>query len=97
MTKVNQVIGTGTTLNKFIDKNGQEVFSRCVSYHLTQTDVRIFPPQTYHQMHGEYSVVRANQVKIELSDHRIIIPFDFGGTNLPVVVSSFVTEQWKRK
>ena len=44
VTKVNRVIGIGTTLHKFIDDNGQEIFLPCVSYHLTQTDVRLFSP-----------------------------------------------------
>jgi hypothetical protein len=60
VTKVNRVIGIGTTLNKFVDTKGQEVFLPCVSYHLTQTDVCLFSPQTCHQMHGGYSEVHSN-------------------------------------
>ena len=96
VTKVNRVIGIGTTLHKFIDNNGQEIFLPCVSYHLTQTDVRLFSPQTYHQMHGGHSMARAHQVEMKLSNHRIIIPVNLGGTNLPAVYNSFVTEQQKK-
>jgi hypothetical protein len=51
VTKVNKVIGIGTTIHKFTDTNENPVFLPCVSYHLPQTDVCLFSPQTYHQMH----------------------------------------------
>ena len=40
VTHVNRCRGIGTTLNKFRNKNGEEVFLTCVSYHLPETDVR---------------------------------------------------------
>ena len=52
VTKINHVIGIGTTLHKFKNNKGKDVFLPCVSYHLPTTDVRLFSPQTYHQMHG---------------------------------------------
>ncbi len=55
VTKVNKVIGIRTTNHKLTNINGNPVFLPCVSYHLPQTDVRLFSPQTYHQMHGGYS------------------------------------------
>jgi hypothetical protein len=57
VTKVNKVIGIGTTIHKLTDINGNPVFLPCVSYHLPQTDVCCFSPQTYHQMHGGYSEI----------------------------------------
>ncbi len=57
VTKVNQVVGIGTTIHKFTDVNGNPVYLPCVSYHLPKTDVCLFSPQTYHQMHGGYSEV----------------------------------------
>ena len=42
VTKVNRVIVTGTTLHKFIESNGQDILLPCISYHLTQTYVRLF-------------------------------------------------------
>jgi hypothetical protein len=50
VTKVNNVIGIGTTLHKFTDTKGFPVYLPCVSYHLPQMDVRLFSPHTYHQM-----------------------------------------------
>lgn len=44
VTKVNTVIGIGTTLHKFTDTKGLPVYLPCVSYHLPQTDVRLFSP-----------------------------------------------------
>ena len=49
VTKVNMVIGIGTTLHKFVDAagNGNNIYLPCVSYHLPSTDVRLFSPQVY--------------------------------------------------
>ena len=97
MTKVNRVIGIRTTIHKFIEINVQYIFLPCISYHLTQTDVCLFSPQNYHQMHDGHYVMKRNQVTMHLPFHRIHIPVDFGGTNLPVVHNSFVTEHQKRE
>ncbi len=60
VTKVNTVVRMGTTLHKFTDINGKPVYLSCVLYHLHETDVCLFSPQTYHQMHGGYSEVHSN-------------------------------------
>ena len=64
VTKVNKVIGIGTTIHKFVDTNGQSVFLPCISYHLPITDVRLFSPQTYHQLQGAQSIVRDCHVEM---------------------------------
>ena len=96
VTKVNKVIGIGTTLHKFTDTDGKPVFIPCVSYHLPQTDVRLFSPQTYHQMHGGYSEVYAESIQMKLRTSTISITIEQGLTNLPVVHDSFVSEKAKR-
>ncbi len=48
VTKVNTVVGIGTTLHKFTDINGNPVYIPCVLYHLPKTDVCLFSPQMYH-------------------------------------------------
>ena len=96
MTKVTWIVGTGTALHKFIESNGQDIFLPFISYHFTQTGVRLFSPQTYHQTHGGHSVVHGNQVTMHLPLHRIHIPVDCGGTNLSVVHNSFVTKHQNR-
>jgi hypothetical protein len=50
--KVNTAVGIGTTLHKFTDIKGNPVYLLCVSYHVPETDVCLFSPQMYHQMHG---------------------------------------------
>ena len=95
-TKVNRVIGIGTTLHKFIKNNGRCILFPSISYHLTQTDVHLFSPQTYHQMHSGHYVLQGNQVTMYLPFHRIQVPVDIGRTNLPVVRHSFVTEHQRR-
>ena len=96
MPKMNRVIGIVTNIHKFIDSNGQYIFLPCISYHLTQTYVRLFSPHTYHQMNGGNSVLKENQVTINLPFNRIQIPIDIGRTYLPMVHNSFVTEHQKR-
>ena len=96
VTKVNRVIGISTTLNKFVDTKGQEVFLPCVSYHLTQTDFRLFSPQTYHQMHGGYSEVHSNRVSMMLPNHQIDIGIHIEEANLAIVHDSFVSKVEKR-
>ena len=49
--KVSIVVVIGTNLHKFVDIKGNDVFLLCVSYHLKNTDVQIFYPQTYQQMY----------------------------------------------
>ena len=44
IAKVNKVIDIGTTLHKFVDNNGNDVYLPCVAYHLPSTDVRLFSP-----------------------------------------------------
>ena len=96
VNKVNMVIGIRTTLHNFIDSNGQDIFLPCISYHLTQTDLGFFSPQTYHQIHSGQYIVQGNQATIHLPNNRIHIPIDLGGTNLPVAHTSFVTENQKQ-
>ncbi len=96
VTKVNKVIGIGTKLHKFTNTDGKPVFLPCVSYHLLQTSICLFSPQTYHQMHGGYSKVYAQSIRIKLLTSTIRITIKQGLTNLPVVHDSFVSEKAER-
>ena len=96
VTRVNNVIGIGTTLHKFSDTKGNPVYLPCVSYHLPQTDVRLFSPQTYHQMHGGYSEVYGNCIKMLLNTSEIQIPIVREKHNLPVVFDSYVSPKVKK-
>jgi hypothetical protein len=96
VTKVNKVIGIRTTIHKFTDTNGNPVFLPCVSYHLPQTDVCLFFPQTYHQMHGGYSEVYGQSIQMKLRTSSIHIDIIQDQANLPVVHDSFVSEKAKR-
>ncbi len=94
---MNKVIGIGTTIHKFTDINGNLVFLPCVSCHLPQTDVHLFSPQTYHQMHGGHSEVYGQSIKMKLHTSSIHIDIIFWDqANLPVVHDSFVSEKAKR-
>jgi hypothetical protein len=90
------IIKIRTTLHKFTDTDGKPVFLRCVFYHLPQTYVRLFSPQTCHQMHGGYSKFYAESIQMKLRTSTISITIKQGLTNLPVVHDSFVSEMAKR-
>jgi hypothetical protein len=96
VTTVNTVVGIGTTLHKFTDINGNPVYLPCVSYHLPKTDVRLFSPQTYHQMHGGYSEVHSNCIRMLLKTSTIEIQIVREEHNLPVVFDSFVSGKAKK-
>ena len=96
VTKVNRNIGIRTNLHNFIERNVQDILLPCISYHLTQIDVQLFSPHTYHQIHGGHSIVHSNQVTTHLPFHSILIPVDLEGTNLSVFHNSFVTEHQNR-
>jgi len=97
VTKVNRVIGIGTTIHKFVDENGKPVFVPCVSYHLPTTDVRLFSPQTYHQLHGGRSIVEGFNVTMQLRRRNIVIPINRKEANLPIVFNSFVNSAEKKR
>ena len=46
VTKINRVTGIGTTLHKFQNGQGQDIFLPCVFYHLPKTYLWLFSPQT---------------------------------------------------
>ncbi len=92
---MNKIIGIGTTIHKFTDINGNPVFLPCVSYHLPQTEICLFPPQTYHQMHGGYSEVYGQSIKMKLHTSSIHIDIIWDQADLPVVHDSFVSEKAK--
>ena len=96
VTKVNTVVGIGTTLHKFRDINGNPVYLPCVSNHLPETDVRLFSPQTYHQMHGGYSEVHSDCIRMLLKTSTIEIRIVREEHNLPVVFDSFVSGKAKK-
>jgi hypothetical protein len=96
VTKVNTVVGIGMTLHKFTDINGNPVYLPCVLYHLPETDVRLFSPPMYHQMHGGYSEVHSNCVRMLLKTSTIKIRIVREEHILPIVFYSFVSGKAKK-
>jgi hypothetical protein len=86
-------------LHRFVDTKGNGVCLPCVSYHLPLTDVRLFSPQIYHQLHGGNSVVNGDEVEMKFCKEgaAISIPIDRNSTSLPIVNNSFVSENIKKK
>jgi len=98
VAKANKPAGIGTTLHRFVKDDGNDVYLPCVSYHLPTSDVRLFLPQIYHQLHGGSSTVDGANVCMRLSGWRpnITIPIACGESNLPCVFNSFVSEKVKQ-
>ena len=84
VTKINRVIGIGTTIQKFQNDQVKDKFLPCVSYHLPTTDVSLFSTQTYHQMHGGYSCLIGDSVDMYCKGNRIVIPIRREQANLPI-------------
>jgi hypothetical protein len=98
VTKANKVSGIGTTLHRFVDDKGGVIYLPMVAYHLPNTDVRLFSPQIYHQLHGGHSTVDGDNVKMTPSrGSTITIPIEHGFSNLPCIYNSFVTDKVKRE
>ena len=93
VTKINRVIGNGTTLHKFQNNQGQYIFISCGSYRLPQTDVRIFSPQTYHQIHWGHSLLNGDSVDMPCKGNRVVIPIPREKVNLPIFYNSFVSSK----
>ena len=51
VTKVNKVIGIGTTTHKFKNSKEDDVYLPWVSYHLPTTDICLLSPHTYNNIH----------------------------------------------
>ena len=90
--KAKRVVVIGTTLQKFIDTKCNYLFLSCVSYHLTQTDVQLFCPQSYHQRYDGNSEVHGNHVTLRIPGHIINISLNPQQANPPVVSNSFMNE-----
>jgi hypothetical protein len=89
----------GTMLHKFVNKNGNHVYLPCMSYHLPTTDVQLYSPQIYHQLHGGHSVVNSDKLvmKFHKEEASILIHINRNTTNLPFIHNSFVSEKVKRE
>ena len=90
----NTVVGIGTVMWKFEASDGTLIYLPLLCYHLPTADIRLISPQTYHQLHGGESrlVEQGSRIVMDLPDlgphhprHRLIIPIDKRGTNLPVI------------
>ena len=66
VSKVNQVRGIGTVMYKFFAKNGDLLYMPGLAYHLTTADIRLFSPQTYHQLYGGSSTIDGDKVIMKL-------------------------------
>ncbi len=96
VTKVNKVVGIGTSLHEFTDIKGIPVYLPCILYHLPETYVCLFSPQTYHQMHGGYLEVYSNWVHMLSKTSTIDIPIVREEHNLPIVFDSLISGKAKK-
>jgi hypothetical protein len=95
VSKVNNVISIGTTLHKFTDTKGTFSLSSLCFISLPQTDVRLFSPHTYNQMHGGYSKVYGDCIKMLLNTSVIQIQIAREEHYLPIIFDSYVSPKVK--
>ena len=93
VTNINRVIGIGTTIHKFQNNQGKDVFLTFFSYHLPTTDVSLFYPQTYHQINGRHSRLIGDSVEIYCKGNIIVMTIRCVQANLPIFYNSFVSTQ----
>ncbi len=98
ISKVNEVIGIGTTIHKFVDTKGRFVYLPQVAYHLPSSEVCLFSPQVFHQSCGGKSIIFGDRVEIHLTNrNQINIPIDVFESNVPIVRNSMCTEAEKKE
>ena len=104
ISKVNRVRGIGTVLYKFTATNGDLIYLPGLAYHLETADIRLFSPQTYHQLYGGSSHLDGESVLMKLMKqphlhirHDIEIPIDKNGSNLPMVHGVTLSSREKRE
>ena len=90
VTKFNKVIGVGKITNKFKNSKVDDVYLPCVSYHIPMADIILFSPHTYHKTSGGYRSVYSNIIDMYLSRHKLVIPIDIKGSNIPIFLDSDV-------
>ena len=66
ISKLNEVIGIGTTLHKFSAINGDLLGNHACSYHLPSADVHLFSLQAYYQLYNGSSELNSNKVEMYL-------------------------------
>ena len=104
ITKVNKVKGVGTVMYKFVATNGDILFLPGLSYHLDTADIRLFSPQTYHQLYGGEDEIDGERVIMHLQQqphldirHDICIPIDIKNTNLPLIQNTCCNDEEKSR
>ena len=91
----NKVLGVGTVMWKFTNREGKEVFLPLVCYHVEHAAIRLLSPQQYFKSHGGRAELSGNSVNWHLPNKAIIdIPID-ERSNLPMIwnVSTTSSEQ----
>ena len=92
IARSNTVVGVGTTLHKF-QIDGNDIFIPCLSYHLPSAEIRLFSPQTYHNLYGGHSAVFGQRVEMFIDHLRIGIGIDPSASNVPMVYNCLVSAQ----
>ena len=73
ISKVNKVIGIGTTIQNINNSKRDDVYLLCLMYHLPKAEISLFSPQTYYEMHGENRRIYSEIVEMNLSGHEVVI------------------------
>ena len=104
ISKVNRVRGIGTGMYKFVATNGDLLYLPGLAYHLDTADIRLFSPQTYHQLYGGSSTIDGDKVVMKLQQqpglalrHDVEITIDKTNTNLPMIYDVACSDTEKKE
>ena len=99
MSKINKVIGFGTTLHKFTATNCDLLYVPDLFHHLPSADIHLFTPQAY-QVYGDSSELDGNKVVMHLKQkpdismrHGTNIPIHHRQSNLPIINNTACTKK----
>ena len=97
VTNINRVIGIGTTLHKFQEDQGKDIFLPRVSYHLPKIYVRLFSPQKFNQMNGGHYRLSGDYMYLYCKKNIIVITIWRKQANLSIVYNSFLYPLKRRR
>ncbi len=85
ISKVDELIGIGTTFHKFVDTKGQFVYLPQVADDFLSSEVHLFSPQVFHQNCGGKGIIFGDLADIHLTNQNCIdITIDIFESNVPM-------------
>lgn len=102
----NTIVGIGVVMWKFKTESGKTIHLPMIAYHLPSTNIRLFSPQVFHQLHGGSShIVRDMGVDVQvkmkfqrLDEYETVnIKIDQMSGNVPMVENVSCTNKERKE